>query len=64
MGEKLGIPPLLDVEDMLISKPEPHSVMTYTAMMYHLFTNGSARGAGIATIKVCVCVCVFVCVCV
>jgi len=36
--ESLGVPPLLDVEDMLIvPRPEPLSVTTYVSQIYHAF---------------------------
>lgn len=51
IAEAMGIPALLDVEDMLIAKPEPHSVMTYVSQYYHFFQTGSARPGGIATVR-------------
>lgn len=43
---KLGIPQLLDVEDMLIvSKPEPFSIMTYLSQFYHFFKTGNAKAS-------------------
>merc|ERR1712000_550298 len=49
---KLGIPQLLDVEDMLIvSKPEPFSIMTYLSQFYHFFKTGNAKASGLGTIK-------------
>lgn len=45
-AEKLGVPPLLDAEDMLIPKPEPHSVMTYLMQMHSVFVKGQASGTG------------------
>eukprot|EP01105_Mastigella_eilhardi_P015205 TRINITY_DN3461_c0_g2_i1.p1 TRINITY_DN3461_c0_g2~~TRINITY_DN3461_c0_g2_i1.p1 ORF type:complete len:551 (-),score=133.01 TRINITY_DN3461_c0_g2_i1:34-1686(-) len=34
VAEDLGVPRLLDVEDMLMERPEPKSVMTYTSEFY------------------------------
>jgi hypothetical protein len=50
VAESFGIPSLLDVEDMLIAKPEPHSVMTYLSQYYHFFQTGSTRPGGIAQV--------------
>lgn len=38
VAEQIGICPLLDVEDMLIEKPEPLSVLTYLSTFYLHFT--------------------------
>ena len=35
--ERSGIPALLDVEDMLITRPEPLSTITYLSQFYHKF---------------------------
>ena len=52
----MGIPALLDVEDMIdVPKPEPFSVMTYLSQYYHFFKSGnsdaSRTGHGIANIS-------------
>lgn len=54
VAESLGIPALLDVEDMvMVPKPEPFSVMTYLSQFYHKFKNESGSGGGgLASIKV------------
>ncbi|KAH3758183.1 protein-methionine sulfoxide oxidase mical2b [Pelomyxa schiedti] len=47
-AEKLGIPALLDVEDMVaLVKPEPFSIMTYLSQYYRQFeqTEGGVAGA-------------------
>jgi PH domain/LIM domain/Calponin homology (CH) domain len=61
VAEELGVPALLDAEDMLISKPEQFSVITYLSQFYHHFTKmaqqgnaagGASRpGAGLASIS-------------
>jgi Calponin homology (CH) domain/LIM domain len=42
---KLGVPQLLDPEDMLIARPEPLSVCTYVAQLYHILPQHS-KAAG------------------
>jgi hypothetical protein len=50
VAENLGIPPLLDPEDMLVAPtPEPLSVMTYLSQFFHYFSG--QKGAGIAVIS-------------
>ena len=44
-SEKLGIPALLDPEDIVgFEDPDPLSIMTYLSLMYHAFTSGPASG--------------------
>eukprot|EP01114_Cavostelium_apophysatum_P005336 TRINITY_DN1618_c0_g1_i2.p1 TRINITY_DN1618_c0_g1~~TRINITY_DN1618_c0_g1_i2.p1 ORF type:complete len:748 (+),score=193.07 TRINITY_DN1618_c0_g1_i2:95-2338(+) len=43
VAESIGIPALLDVEDMIdIPKPEQFSVITYLSQFYHTFKNAQA----------------------
>jgi len=42
-AEKLGIPRLLDVEDMLISIPDPLSVATYVSEIYNFLNKKSDK---------------------
>jgi len=52
-AEKLGVPSLLEAEDMIIEpKPDQFSVMTYISQMYHVFETKSNPGMGIANIAV------------
>lgn len=49
---KLGIPPLLDVDDMFIcAKPEQFSIMTYLSQFYHFFKTGNAKASVSFTIS-------------
>ena len=44
-SEKLGIPALLDPEDIVgFEDPDPLSIMTYLSLVYHAFTSGPASG--------------------
>ena len=45
-SEKLGIPALLDAEDIVrFEDPDPLSIMTYLSLVYHAFTSTSGRRA-------------------
>jgi len=45
--ERLGIPALIDAEDMIIEQPEQFSVITYLAQVYNVFEKGiSANPTG------------------
>ena len=45
-SEKLGIPALLDPEDIVgFEDPDPLSIMTYLSLVYHAFTSASGRRA-------------------
>ena len=47
VGEKLGIPRLLEPEDfILVKKPEPRSIKTYLQFVFNFFTFGKARVTG------------------
>ena len=44
-SEKLGIPALLEAEDIVrFEDPDPLSIMTYLSLVYHAFTSGPASG--------------------
>ena len=44
-SEKLGIPALLESEDIVgFEDPDPLSIMTYLSLVYHAFTSGPASG--------------------
>ena len=45
-SEKLGIPALLEPEDIVgFEDPDPLSIMTYLSLVYHTFTSASGRRA-------------------
>jgi len=43
LAEQLGIPRLMDVEDLMVSKPDERSVMTYVAEFFHAFASSDVR---------------------
>ena len=52
--ERLGIPALLEAEDLLHSEyPDQFSIMTYVAQFYHRFSNSKPRGrdSGLSSFK-------------
>jgi len=47
VAESIGIPALLDVEDLLdVPKPEPFSIITYLSQYYHFFSSAKGQSSG------------------
>jgi Ca2+-binding EF-hand superfamily protein len=50
-AERLGIPRLLDVEDVNVDKPDERSVMTYVSEFFHAFASANQTEAAVRRAK-------------